>query len=162
MEISQIKSNWITVRILFGTVTVARMSLSQISARTIPSNFIWHYQLVCIGQFRLNKGCCWFICSIGRKKTAIVHGSFFCEIFSWVLSTYKSLEFFGWNVVTIFKFKCISVYASIWSIHMFGFWIWSKQLVVRDSSILLHPYWHKKRCSDSSKKKRKAWVGAEP
>jgi len=28
---------------------------------------------------------------------------------------------------------------------MFGFWIWSKQLVVRDSSILLHPYWQKKK-----------------
>jgi len=45
---------------------------------------------------------------------------------------------------------------------MFGFWIWSKQVVVRDSSILLHPYWQKKRHSDSSKKKWKARVGAEP
>jgi len=45
---------------------------------------------------------------------------------------------------------------------MFGFWIWSKQVVVRDSSIPLHPYWGKKGVSDSSMKKRKAWVGAEP
>jgi len=123
MEISQTKSNKITVWILFGTVRTTRMSLSYSSARTMPSNFIWHYQLVCIGQFRLNKGCCW-ICTINFKKTAIVHGSIFCEIFSWVLSTYKSLEFFGWNIVTIFKFECLSVYqafgASICSVSRFG------------------------------------------